>query len=274
MQRDDAPGASEQAAVHADAHHARCLRAFGPQRIEAVAQVDEEVLAGGEALRQREAHVVAIERVGHDQVRHGGAVAALDACPERQVVAVVVAVVLEAADVAQQPPRVGAVAPGVPAGRRLAGERSDRLDAGQHVSVLRGFVDLLVVDPAPAVARDLVARFDERARDLGVALQGHAHAEYRQRQAAALELAQDAPHAHARAVFVDRLHAQVAVRVGRRARHLGEELLAAGVAMQHAVLAALLVVEDELQGHAGAPWPLRLRRMRAVADEVARVGCR
>ena len=35
-----------------------------------VAQVGEEVVAGVEALRRREAHVVGVERVGHHQVRH------------------------------------------------------------------------------------------------------------------------------------------------------------------------------------------------------------
>ena len=39
------------------------------ERVEGVAQVGEEVLAGVEALRLHEAHVVGVERVGHDEVR-------------------------------------------------------------------------------------------------------------------------------------------------------------------------------------------------------------
>jgi CheY-like chemotaxis protein len=73
----------------------------------------------------------------------------------------------------------------------------------RHVLALGGLVDVLVVDPAPAVAGDLVAQLDEGGGHLGVALQRHRHAEDGQRQAAALELAQDAPDAHARAVLVD-----------------------------------------------------------------------
>ena len=46
-------------------------------------------------LRQRKAHVVAVERVGHDEMRHNGAISAAHLHPERQVVAVVVAVVFK-----------------------------------------------------------------------------------------------------------------------------------------------------------------------------------
>ena len=42
--------------------------------------------------------------------------------------------------------------------------------------------------------------------------------------------------------------------------------------MQHAVLAAFLVVEDELDGDARAAGPLGVRRAAAVAGEVARIG--
>src|SRR5574337_620360 len=62
------------------------------------------------------------------------------------------------------------------------------------------------------------------------------------------------------------------VRVGGRGEHFGEELLAAGVAVEHAVLPALLVVEDELHGHPGIARPVGKGRLAAVADEVAGVG--
>ena len=52
-------------------------------------------------------------------------------------------------------------------------------------------------------------------------LERHRDAEHGERQAAALELAQQPPHAHARAVFVDRLHAEVPIRVGGRVEQLG-----------------------------------------------------
>ncbi len=60
--------------------------------------------------------------------------------------------------------------------------------------------------------------------------------------------------------------------VGGRVEHFGQELLAGGVAMQHAVLAAFLVVQHELHGHAGVAGPVRVGRRAAVADQVAGVG--
>ena len=88
---------------------------------------------------------------------------------------------------------------------------------------------------------------------------------------ARVELAQDAPDAGARAVLVHRLHRHVAVLVGLRRDQLGEEGLRGGVAVQHVVLAAFLVVEDELDGDARAARPARVRRARAVAAQVARI---
>ena len=41
--------------------------------------------------------------------------------------------------------------------------------------------------------------------------------------------------------------------------------------MQDVALAALLVVDDELNGDAGAARPARVRRVAAVADEIARI---
>ena len=42
--------------------------------------------------------------------------------------------------------------------------------------------------------------------------------------------------------------------------------------MQHAVLATFLVIQHELHGNAGLAWPLRVRGLGAIANEVARVG--
>ncbi len=237
------------------------------------------MVGGVEALRAGEAHVVGVERVGHHQVRlalaHGG----FDLGPEGQVVAVVVGVVDEAAVLDDEAARVGAVAAGVPAQRRAARQLADDLHADAHVLALGGFVDVLVVDPAPAVAGDLVAQVHKGLRHIRMALQRHRHAKDRQRQAALFELAQDAPDACARAVLIEALHAHVPRRVGCRADDLGEERLGARVAVQHAVLAAFFVVEDELQGDARAAGPLGVGRGLAVTDEIARIvlvghGCR
>ncbi|EON20068.1 amidohydrolase [Cupriavidus sp. GA3-3] len=273
LQRAEAARAAEQAAVHADRQHLGAVLAarvaFLIQDVERILQVLEELFAGIEALRRGKAHVVGVERVRHHQVRLLLAAGDFHLGPEGQVVAVVVRVVQEAAVLHHQAARVGAVAAGVPAQRQFAGQVLDDLHADAHVLALGGFVEALVVDPAPAVAGDLVAQFDKSAGQFRMALQRHRHAEDGQRQAALLELAQQAPDAGARAVFVDALHAHVAVGVGRGADDLGEELLGGGVAVQHAVFAAFFVVEDELQRNARTARPAGVRRPGAVTDEIA-----
>jgi hypothetical protein len=51
----------------------------------------------------------------------------------------------------------------------LAGELLDGADGQPHVLALGGLVDVLVVDPAPAVAGDLVAQLDEGGGEVRVA---------------------------------------------------------------------------------------------------------
>ena len=55
----------------------RPVRAFGIERVEAVLEIGEELVAGIEALRRGEAHVVGVERVGDDQLRPSGAMAVM-----------------------------------------------------------------------------------------------------------------------------------------------------------------------------------------------------
>src|SRR5690349_179544 len=52
---------------------------------------------------------------------------------------------------------------------------------------------------------------------------------------------------------------------------LGQELLTASVAVQHAILAALLVVEDELHRNARITRPARMGPIATVARQVARI---
>ncbi len=62
-------GPPQKPAMHADGEHLRVLRALGVQDIESVAQIGEELLAGIEALRGGEPHVVGVEGVRDDEVR-------------------------------------------------------------------------------------------------------------------------------------------------------------------------------------------------------------
>ena len=82
-----------------------------------------------------------------------------------------------------------------------------------------------------------------------------------------------APEAGTGAVFVDQLHVHVThARPGRGADDLGQESLGRGVAVQDVVLAALLVIDDELNRDARLVWPIGERRRAPIADHVARIG--
>jgi hypothetical protein len=81
------------------------------------------------------------------------------------------------------------------------------------------------------------------------------------------------PEAGARSIFVDRLHVHVALARPWAAPTISDRKASrGGVAMEDVVLAAFLVVDDELQRDARAAGPARLRRVGAIADHVAGVG--
>src|SRR5436305_2087840 len=66
LEGSNASRAAGQPAMQPDRHHAT---AFGTQDVESVLEVLEELLAGIEALRGGEAHVVRVQRIGNDQLR-------------------------------------------------------------------------------------------------------------------------------------------------------------------------------------------------------------
>src|SRR4029078_4893567 len=80
------------------------------------------------------------------------------------------------------------------------------------------------------------------------------------------------PETGPRSVFVDRLHVHVThAGPGLCADDLGQKRLRGGVPMEDVVLAAFLVVDDELHREACTTWPARVGWNAAVADHVARV---
>src|SRR4029079_17709604 len=125
FQSGDSRRAADDARVPADhpplwhIHPARI--AFAVQHVERILEVIEELRAAVEALHRGKAHVVAVERVGHDEVRHAlHDAVALDLyfAPVGQVVRVRIGVVDETAMFDDETARVRTVAAGVPAERR------------------------------------------------------------------------------------------------------------------------------------------------------------
>ena len=117
-----------------------------------------------------------------------------------------------------------------------------------------------------------MAQLDKGSGHFGLALQGHADAKHRERQLALFKFTQDAPDARARAIFVNAFHRQVALGKARRVEHFREKLLGPGITVEHGVFAAFLVIQHKLHGDAGLARPLRVRRLAAVAAQIARVG--
>src|ERR1700733_2654654 len=73
LQRCDPTGPAAEPRVQPNGQHLgsveACRIAFSIQRIKGILQVIEELRARIESLHGGEAHVVAVERVGHDQMR-------------------------------------------------------------------------------------------------------------------------------------------------------------------------------------------------------------
>ena len=137
-----------------------------------------------------------------------------------------------------------------------AGELGEDAHGLGEVGALGVDVDVLVADPAQAVAGDLVAGVRARPRTTaGLACSARATPNTVSGSAALGEQPQDPPDAGPAAVLVERLHAQVAVGERLRADDLGEERLRRRVAVEHAALAALLDVQHERHRDAGAARP-------------------
>ena len=131
----------------------------------------------------------------------------------------------------------------------------------------------VIVDPAIAVARDLPAGLGHRRHRLGVARERHGDAEDRHRHLALGEEAMEAPEADTAAELVHRFDRQRAfAEAGLGEAELGQQRLRAGIAVEDAVLGALLVVDDELQGDPRIAGPAGVRPAPPVADHVAGIG--
>ena len=255
---------ADQALMQADRHHLGLCRAFLVEDVESVLYQAEPLVrvdhAGGVLA------VVVGQRIGHDQVR-----LALYGLPEGQLLAVIVAVVGEAAFLDKQAARIHARSiAAVPASRPLADRLLQRLDGLPDVLALLLFGELEVAHPAPAVAADVPAGGPDRLRSRQVSLQRQRAAEHGERHPALLEGAVDAPEAHAAAVLEHAFAGEIAaLQSDRGSARLGEPRLGVALAILDRRLRAFLEVHDEVDGDARAAGPFRIGRIGAVADQVA-----
>ena len=161
---------------------------------------------------------------------------------------------------------------GVPAERPFAGRFGVQADRLAHMRRSPRVGEILVVDPFQAMAGDVPAGLAHGGDDLRIALKRGRHAENGDWNIARGEQPPQPPEAGARAVFEHGFHVHVALAgPGLGAEHVGEKSLGGVVAVQDAVLAALLEIDHELQRHASAARPARIGRIAAVTGEIARV---
>src|SRR5689334_17875876 len=135
LERGEPSRTADEPAVQADRHHARRAVAFLVEDVEGILEIGEELVARVEPLGRGEAHVVRVQGIRDDELRPAALVPVTSVVP-RQVVAVVVGVVDEAAVLHHELARIRAGAPGVPAERALAGELLVNLDGALHVLAL------------------------------------------------------------------------------------------------------------------------------------------
>ena len=195
--------------------------------------------------------------------------------PVGQVVGVAVGDVGEGAGLGREIDGRHRAAAGVPAQRRLAHDLGVEADRISHLRALGSDVVVLVVDPLEAMAGDLPAGLAHRLDLRGRARQGRRDTIDGERHVVPGEEPMQAPEPGPGSVLVDRFHAPVPLAgPGLGTHDLREERLGRGIAVQQAVLAALLVVQHELDGDPGTLGPIRRRRPRPVAQHVARIAHR
>ncbi len=255
--------------MQADRHHfRRAGPAFGEKDVEGIAQIDEKLIAGIETLGRGETHVVGVERIGDDKLFTVAAIV-----PIGQIVGIGIGCVDETAFFGDQFKRVHGTAPGIPAKRPRSGDFGVNGDCLAHVPALRILGKIPVFDPFQPVRGDLPAGL-AHCRDLaGRALQGGSDAEDGNGKMSFGEQSPQPPEAGAGAIFVNRFHIPVALAgPWRGADDLRQKGFGSRVAVQNAVLAAFLVVDDELDGDIRAVRPLRIGWRAAVAAHVAGIG--
>ena len=135
--------------MQADRHHLRRALAFGIEHVEGILQIGEELVAAVEALRRGEAHVVGVERIGHDELR-----TARPVHPIGQLVGVGIGGIEKAALLHGERQRILRRAALIHAERARAGHL--RVDANGllDVAALVGGAEILVLDPLEPVGGD------------------------------------------------------------------------------------------------------------------------
>src|SRR6516162_4766952 len=156
LERHKPSGAAQKSTVHPNRHHLRSLLPFGVQHIKRIPQISKKMFSRVEPLWRGEPQVIRVQGVGYNQVRPHFAARRRDFRPEWQVIPVIISVIQKTAMLDNKAASIRAIPSGIPTPRRLTGQTLDNFTGHSHVLSLSLFVDLLVVDPPPAVGSNFV----------------------------------------------------------------------------------------------------------------------
>src|SRR3954452_16000527 len=129
-------------AMQSDGHHLRRLLALAVERVEIVAQRDEQIFGLIPTQATREARVVVVEGVWDDEMW-----TAVIVSPIGQLVVVGVAVIKEPAFLNNKSPCIGARRADVPADRPRSGQLPNGLDGEAASAVLDCFGRAVIAEP-------------------------------------------------------------------------------------------------------------------------------
>src|SRR5215207_1748539 len=167
-------------------------------------------------------------------------------------------------------PRVhGGRVAAIPALGGLAGGRADQRDGAGDLVALVGLFQLVMLDPAIAVAADVPVAGGNRGGGRRIGLERPGAGEQGHRQPVAREDAVQPPPADSRAVFEHALGPEVAAVAGVGAGALDQPGLGNPVAGRVGQLGALFEIDHEVDRDARVARPARMRRLGPVTDKIA-----
>src|SRR5882724_1798985 len=193
--------------------------------------------------------------------------AAVDLGPVGQIIVVRVGIVEEAALLDDEFPRVRAHLPAIPAEGPRTGRLLDGADGAFDRLAFLVPGHFIVVAPAIAMARHLVASAHQLRRHRGIAFERHRAAEERDRDTGGVEDSEHPPDPGSRPVLVHRLHREISLVLDGE-RQLVHAVVCL-VAHRESLLRSFLVVDNDLHGHLGPVQPAHARRVLAIADQLA-----
>ena len=147
-----------------------------------------------------------------------------------------------------------------------------QLDGFSDVLAFHRFGHAMVIDPAIAMAGDFPICLLHGGDGVRISRQCHGDAENGDRHFMLSEQAMQAPEADAAAIFILRFDGEVALALARRHEaEFCQQRLRAGIAVQDVVLAALFVIDHELDRDARAVRPFGTRWIAPISHHVARI---